>query len=107
MANDILREMLEILPRLGELGLHPLHLLAVLVDVEKGNAPDAHREQPLDVRAGQLPRQLPAERLETLVHRGNNRLVAFAGLDSIVNTLLDQNALQRAEVQFVLELLLL
>ena len=77
------------------------------VDVEKRNAPDAHGQQPFHIGVGQLAQQLFAERLKALVDLGDDRLVGFALFDPLVNPLLDKDALQRAEVQFVLELLLL
>ena len=53
---------------------------------------------------GQFANQLLAERLEALVHRGQHGLVGLALLDPLVDALLDEDALQRAEMQFVLEL---
>ena len=38
------------------------------------------------------------------MHRGEHRFVGFALLDLLVNAFLDENAFQRAEMQFVLEL---
>ncbi len=78
VADDVLGQVLQVLARLGEVGLHLLHLLAVLVDVEQRNAADAHLQQPLDVRVGQLANELFPERLEALVHRGEHGLVGLA-----------------------------
>ena len=50
---------------------------------------------------------MPSEGLEAVLHRGDDGLVGFALLDLFVNPLLDEDALQGAEVQFVFELLLL
>ena len=47
---------------------------------------------------------LPAERLEALVHGRRHGLVGLALLDFFVNALLDENALERSEMQFLLQL---
>ena len=53
-----------------------------------------------------LAHQLPLERLEPVIHRRHHRLVRLALLDLLVDALLDEDALQRAVMQFVLQLLL-
>ena len=99
-----LSEILEVLAGLFELGFDLLHFLAVKVDVEQGNAPDAHLEQALDVRLRQVAHHLLAKRLEPLVNRRHDRLVGFALLDFLVNAFFDEDAFQGAEMELVLEL---
>ena len=103
-ADDVLGKVLEILARLGQVAFYPLHLLAVLVDVKKGDAADAHGEQALHVRLREFPDQFLAERLEPFVNGGQDGFIGFALLDPFVDALLDKDPLQGPEVEFVLEL---
>jgi len=50
---------------------------------------------------------LPAQRFEARVHRRPHGLVGLALLDALVNALLDEETLQRAKMQLLLELVLL
>jgi len=104
MTDDISGEMLQILARLGQLNLHFLDLLAVLVNVEKRNAADANGEKPLDVWLRQLANQLATKRFEPLAHGRENRLVGPTLLNLLVEAFLDEDALQRAEVQLILQM---
>ena len=104
VADHVLGQVLQILPRLRQVILHLLHFLAMLVDVEKRDAADAHGQEALDIRVRKLANQLLAERLETLVHGGHNGLIGLALLDLLVDALLDENALQRPEMELILEL---
>ena len=57
-ADDIFRQPLQILARLVQFRLGPLHFLAVPIDVKKRDAADTHLQQPLHVRVRQVPDQL-------------------------------------------------
>ena len=81
-----------------------LHLLAVLVDVKQRNAPDVHAQQHLDVLVRQVAAHLAAERLEALLHGGEDGFVGAGLLDFLVNAFFDENADQRFEMQFLLQL---
>ncbi len=107
MADDVLGEPLEVLAGFLEIRFDLVHLLAVFVDVEEGNAADADLQQPLDVGVRQIANHLFAERLEALVHGRQDGLVGFALLDFLVNALFDEDAFEGAEMEFFLELGLL
>src|SRR5437667_4173080 len=107
MANDEPGEVLEVPPSFGKVSLDLFNLLAVFVDVEERNAADADGEQPFDISVGQLTEQLPAEGLEAVEHGGGDRLVGPAVFDLFVEAFFDEDAFQRAAVQFVPEVLLL
>ena len=104
MADDVLREILEVLACLAQLAFYPLNFLAVLVNVEERDEADAHLQQTIHVGVGEFADQLLSERLETLMHRSQDRFVSLALLDLFVEAFLDEDALQRAEMQLVLEL---
>ncbi len=106
MADDVFREALEIFARLVQFRLRLLHLLAMLVDVEERNPADAHLQQLLHVRVHEVANELLLERLEAVINRGDDGFVRLAFLDLLVNALLDEDAFQRAVMQFVEQLLL-
>ena len=106
VCDDVLGQVLQVPARLFKIGFDLVRFFAVLVDIEKGNPADANRKQFFHVGLREVANHLPAERLEFRVHCGDDRLVGFALLDGLVEPLLDEDAFEGAEVQFVLELLL-
>ena len=72
----------------------------------KRNAADANLQQFLHVGIHNLAHELAFERLETLINTGENRFVGFAFFNQLVNALLDEDAFERAVMQFVEQLLL-
>src|SRR5436190_506061 len=104
MANHVFGEALEVLLGLGQLSLGLLHLLTMLVDIEEGNPADAYLEEALDVRIDKFTNELALERLEAFVNGLENRLVAAALFDLLVDALFDEDSFQGAEMEFVIQL---
>ena len=106
MRDGVGLHVLEVFFHLGQLGLELVHLFAVLADVEERDPADADLQEALDVRVGQGAGQLGGEGLEAIHHGGVDGLVRFALLDLLVDALLDEDALQRAEIEVFLQLAL-
>ena len=103
-ADDVFREVLQVLAGLGEIGFDLFDLFAMFVDVEQRNAADADLQQAIDICIDQLANKFFRERFEAVVNGRDDRFVRFALLDFFVDAFLDENAFERAEMQFVLEL---
>src|SRR5215471_6166617 len=76
----------------------------MFVNVEEGNAANPNGEQPLDIFVGELAKQLLPEWLKAIAHGSHDRLRCLALFDAFVEALFDENALERAKMQFVLKL---
>src|SRR5438552_14400860 len=75
----------------------------MLIDVEQRDATDTHLQQAFDIGIDQFTYQLFAEGFEPIAHGGQHRFIGFALLDFFIDALLDENAFERAKVQFILE----
>ena len=63
-------------------------------------------KQPFDIRISELPNEFFRKRFETIVNSAEDSFVRFALLDFFVNALFDEDAFQRAKMQFVVQLAL-
>ena len=94
----------EVVVHLLLLGEDVLDRLAVLVDVELGDAADRDLEQALHVVKRHVAAQLGAVRLEALDHGLLHALVRLLLLDALVDALLHEDAVEGAGVEEVVQL---
>jgi len=104
VSDDVLGQVLEVLAGLSKVGFDLLHLFAVLVDVEKGNPADTDLEEAVDIRVSDRADEFLGKGLEAVVNRGSDRFVSLALLDALVDALLDEDAFEGSEMEFLLQL---
>src|SRR5262249_16418718 len=68
MSDDVFGEVLEIFARFAEFAFGFLDLLAMLVDVEKGDSANADLEQAIDIGVADFAKQFLTERFKTVIY---------------------------------------
>ena len=91
VAHGVAAQALEVLANLLQLLEDALDLLAVLVDVEEGDAADRDGEEHVDVVVGDRAHEAVGEGLEALEDLGADGLGGGALLDALVDALLDED----------------